>query len=93
VSLSGRNALASRRALEDPKGHSKRCVMTFVADERICKAVGGTPLPLDLTPSVETQQGASSRVLARAKLADVVSEPGVANLDDPDQRGVWIWDL
>lgn len=67
--------------------------MTFVADERICKAIGGTPLPLDLSPTAETDLGASSRQLARAKLQDVVMEPGIANLDDPDERGVWIWDL
>jgi len=31
--------------------------------------------------------------LAPWMLRDVIMEPGVANLEDPDSRGAWIWDL
>lgn len=70
-----------------------RCVLTPVIDKRICRIMGGTPLPLDLSPGAEMQPGASSSQIARAQVMDVIAEPGIADLDDPDERRVWIWDL
>lgn len=80
-------------ANSDDDGGPARCVLTPVIDKRICRIMGGTPLPLDLSPQVENRSGGILGPISRAQLMDVVSEPGIANLEDPDERKVWIWDL
>lgn len=78
-----------------------RCILVPVIDRRICEVMGGQPWPEDLfgpylPPNGVSQGGEGSRyppVLPFATLADVVQQPGVQNLEDPDERGVWIWDL
>lgn len=64
-----------------------------VIDRRICETLGGTPMPL---PGSERDPGGitpQSLPLVPWQLRDVIMEPGVANLEDPDNRGAWFWDL
>lgn len=64
-----------------------------VIDRRICETLGGTPMPLPLEKNDPGGIVGQTLPLAPWMLRDVIMEPGVANLEDPDNRGAWIWDL
>lgn len=65
-----------------------------VIDRRICETLGGTPMPLPLEKDDPGGSVGRSLPLTPWMLRDVIMEPGVANLEDPDTRpGAWLWDL
>jgi len=70
-------------------------VFVPVMDERVCRVLGGTPYPTPLEGEKRDPGGITgARVpLNYWKLQDLLFEPGVADWDDPDSRGAWIWDL